>query len=148
MEGQTCTCLNFRAKYVNGSYLQDCCDWDKETSIQSPAAGKRQDRQEEEKKRKKHAAGCCCLVSWSYDECRGIRCRESVMRALQKAAGWAKWKESGRTGNFFYFLWWCLLPENDSWIFIRRPTPSNPPTTQESKKERECISKPLSRSKI
>jgi len=50
-----------------------------------------------------HAAGCCCLVSWSYDERRGIRCRESVMRALLKAAGLGEMEGKRTDGEFLLF---------------------------------------------
>jgi hypothetical protein len=56
-------------------------------------------------------------------------CDEGMAKKASELGG--KKKKSGRN---FIFLWWRSLPENDPWIFIRRPTPSNPPS-RESRKE-------------
>ena len=88
------------------------------------------DRIDRRKKRKeKHAAGCCCLVSWSYDECRGIRCRESVMRDCKRQQAGRNGRKADGRGISFIFCGGvcCLKTIHESWIFIRRPTPSNPP---------------------
>jgi hypothetical protein len=87
-----------------------------------------------EKKNKTSCRRCCCcwmLVGPSY-ECRGIRCRERLMRGgvMEKGVEMGG-KRRGRMEFFFFPLTLVvvvfLLPENDSRIFRTSPPLPHPP---------------------